>query len=154
MKIVLNNFILEKINLTNNEHLSLINKFEYDSDVKKYLFPYYSSFYEMVEKNAIGTDIFNNSYIIYYEDRIVGYIELENINNVSLNYALLRKERHKGIITKLIDELSDYLLDNEKVKSVKAIIRNGNKASLSAISKSKFEFVENKNDFSTYERKR
>lgn len=153
--IQLENFKLEQMVLTKIEHLKLIRSFDNDDVVKKYLYPYKASFYDLVESKTPSPTIFNNFYVIYYKDRIIGYIELENSQNVKLNCALLEHERNKGLTSRLLKELSTYLLDNyDDVRHVSAIIDNNNKASIKTVKNSGFDFYEESDGFSTYGRKK
>ena len=155
MKIILDNFILIKLDRTNDTHIDFIKKIDNDSDIKKYLYPYNATFDDFIDSRVAGFDIFNNFYIVYYENRIIGYIEIENYKNVFINCALLKNERNKGFGSKILSELTSYILSNyPNVLSVNTIIRNENQASIHATMKSGFEFIENKDGFSTYGKKR
>lgn len=148
----LDDFFLEKINLKDKEHLLLIKKFEFDNDVRKYNYPHSGSFYNLVTSNGFTSDIFNSFFIIKYEDRIIGYLEIEKSKDVYLNYALLKEERGKGLGPKLLKELSDYLLNEYKdeLTKIDIIVDNKNKPSIKATIKSGFEKIEDSNGFTTY----
>ena len=153
--IKLDSFLLEKINLKNKEHLLLIKKFEFDNDVRKYNYPHHGSFYNLVTSNGYTDDIFNTFFVIKYEDRIIGYLEIEKSKDVYLNYAILKEERGKGLGPKVLKELSDYLLNEyrDSIDKIDILVDNKNKPSLKATIKSGFEEVENQNGFTTYRRK-
>lgn len=155
-KIILENFELEKIDLTNKEHLQLIRRFDNDYLVKKYLYPYKDSFYDLVTESFDSQTIFNSFYVINYENRAIGYVEIENMKDTYLNYALLKEERKKGLASKFLKELSKYLLENYKefVNSVNTIIRNSNNDSIKASINSGFILTEDKDGFVTYSSKR
>lgn len=155
-KIYLRNFILEKFDLNNEKHLELIKKFDSDKTVKKYIFPNDESFYDLVTSISNSNTIFNSFYVIYYEDRIIGYVEIENMKDTYLNCALLKEERTKGIGTKFLNEIALYLLLNykDKVDSVNAMIESSNKASINATKKSGFTFIESDNELEKYSIKR
>lgn len=153
--IKLDSFILEKMNLKDKDHLLLIKKFEFDNDVRKYNYPYSGSFYNLVTSNGYTDDIFNSFFVIKYEDRIIGYLEIEKSKEVYLNYALLKEERGKGLGPQVLKELSDYLLREYKnsIDKIDIIVDNKNKPSLKATIKSGFEEVENLNGFTTYRKR-
>ena len=155
-KIILEDFILIQIDMTNDRHIKFIKEINNDDLIKKYLFPYNESLEDFIDSKVSGVDIFNNFYIIYYENREVGYIEIENMKNVSLNYALLSSERGNGLDSKLLKELSKYILDNysDQIESVNTIIRNENEASIHASIKGGFDFIETKDGFTTYSKRR
>ncbi len=153
--IILDNFVLEKLDLTNNQHLNLISAFDRDETVKKYLYPYKKSFYDLVSKGVSGSDIFHNFYVIRKDNKIVGYIQIEAPGETYLRAALLKEERQKGIISELLKELSKYLLTNYKeVNSINAIIRNTNLASINAVKKAGFINSDSDNEFETYTKTR
>ena len=148
----LDNFHLEKMDITNDEHLALIRKFDNDSLIKEYLYPYKDSFYDLVVNNYNSSSIFNSFFVIHYEERIIGYIEIEKQKDVFLNYAFLEDERKKGLASSFLKELSNYLLENYKnnVESVNGIIRNDNTASIHACKKAGFSLVKKEARFNTY----
>lgn len=155
MEIVLKDFRLIKIDRTNDAHINFIKEVDRDSDIKKYLFPYNDSFEDFMDTRFSGNDIFNNFFVIIYDNRIIGYIEIESFKEVKLNCALLRSERSKGLGSLLTRELIDYILVNyPNVLSVNTLIRNENKASIQAAINSGLEFIETKDGFTTYGKKR
>ena len=151
-EIKLDDFLLEQINLKNKDHLLMIKQFEFDNIVRKYNYPHSGSFYNLIVNNGYSSTIFNNFYVIKYKEKIIGYLEIEKTKEVYFNYALLQKERGKGLGPKLLKQLSDYLLNNysDYMDSVNIIVDNKNKASISATLKSGFDFVEESNGFSTF----
>lgn len=152
-KIILPSFELDKFDIRKREHLELVKKFDRDESVKKYLFPYKDSFYDLITNSVNGDEIFNNFYVINYENRIIGYIEIENKKKTFLNSAIFYNERKKGYSTLLLKEISDYLLINypEDVDSVNVIFRTSNSGSVSVLKNSDFQKVENNDvNFETY----
>ena len=155
MKIVLDNFVLEQINITKQEHLNLIKKFDRDDLVKKYLYPYKESFYDLVTESTRGDNIFYNFYVIYKDNKPIGYIEIEAPNKTFLNCALLNSERNKGYASMITRELSNYFLSNyAEVNSVNAIIRKNNLYSINAIENAGFNSIKEDADFITYNKTR
>lgn len=150
--IKLENFILEKIDIRNPKHINLIKQFDNDALVKKYLYPYKESFYDMVLDNDMSDFLFNSFYIINYQDRIVGYVEIKNIKDVDINYALLKSERNRGIATLFLKELSSYLLKEcqDQIMSVNTIIRKENIPSINASKKAMFKLYKEDSKFETY----
>lgn len=151
----LKNFRLEQMNITKKEHLELIKEFERDDLVKKYLFPYKESFCDMVSENDYSYKVFHTFFVVYFQDKPIGYVEIESPNNTYLNYALLRSERKKGYASMLLKELSLYLLENyEEVKSVNAIIRKNNLDSINVVKKAGLSKIEEDSSFETYRKNR
>lgn len=150
-KIVLENFVLEEIDITKKEHLEIIKIFDNDSLVKKYLYPYKDSFYDLVTDSIKTDDIFNTFYIIYTNNTPIGYMEIEKPNKTFLNSALIPTERRKGYSTQLLKELSSYLLKNySNVNSVNTIIRKTNESSIGTVLKAGLTKVEEDTNFVTY----
>ena len=155
MEIVLEDFTLIKIDRTNDIHNRFIKEVDMDTDIKKYLYPYNNSLDDFIDTRYSGIDIFNNFYVITYENRIIGYMEIESFKEVKLNYALLKDERGKGLGSLLIRELTNYILSNyPDVISVNTIIRNENKSSIHASIKGGLDFIDSKDGFTTYGKKR
>ncbi len=127
MKIInLENFKLEEIDITKQQHLDVIKKFDNDSLVKKYLYPYKDSFYDLVSEGYKTDNIFNTFYIIYFGVIPVGYVEIESPKETFINYALLKSERKRGYAQLFLKELYEYLFENTDIKSFNLIIRSDN----------------------------
>lgn len=155
-EIYLPSFMLEKMSLTNQKHLELIKKLDNDDLVKKYLFPYKSSFYDLVTENIESFTFFHNFYVIYLKEKIIGYVEIETPKKTYLNYAILKEERNKGYALLFLREIADYILNTyqQEVESVNTIIRKTNQASIQASLKSGFVLLEdNDPNFETFTKK-
>lgn len=132
-QINLKNFTLKQVNLSDKNHLEIIESFNNDDLVKKYIFPHKSSFYELVWEYVDTPDIFNTFYLIYHLEKPIGYVEVESSKNVYLNYALLNSERNKGYASLFLKELSDFLIDYKNVISVEALVKKDNIASIKVL---------------------
>lgn len=135
-------------------HLNLINIFERDYLVKKYLFPYKESFYDLVNESVKSDKIFHKFYIIKFNNKPIGYVEIESPNTTYLNYALIRSERKKGYATMFIKDITEYLLKQEEVNSVNAIIRKNNIDSINVFKRLEFDKVLEDSNFETYKKTR
>lgn len=156
-EIVLPSFKLEKFDVTKSEHLMLIKRFEFDSDVKKRLYPYKDSFYDLITDNIKSSTIFHSFYVIWFEERIIGYTEIESPRKTFINAAFLKEERSKGFGTRFLRELADYLLANyqEQIESVNTIVHSDNIGSIKNCLKSGFTQVPYKDsNYQTFTRGR
>lgn len=149
MKIELPSFILEKINITNSKHLQVIKEFDRDYIVKKYLYPYKDSFYDLVSNDLNSPTVFNTFYIIYLKEnnKPIGYTEIGIPKNTYINAAFLNQERGKGYGTKFLSELSLYLITNysDEIETINTIVHRENLASRKTCLNSGFIELETKN---------
>lgn len=151
----LENFRLEEISITKQEHLDMIKEFDRDPLAKQYLFPYKESFYDLVSDAYKTDDIFDTFYAIYTLDKLIGYIEIGRSNKTLLNSAILKSERNKGYSKQLLKELCDYLLTNySSVQSVDTIIRKDNVNSINTVKSAGLVKVEEDSKFETYRKTR
>ena len=94
MKIELPSFILEKINITNSKHLQVIKEFDRDYIVKKYLYPYKDSFYDLVSNDLNSPTVFNTFYIIYLKENKDYVTKFYDIGD-GLSVSFKRNEKRK-----------------------------------------------------------
>lgn len=91
---------------------------------------------------------FNSSYLIKYKDEFVGYIRLEELDwagNLNIQCAVSPEFRNQKLGSKILDEISNYILDNmEEVKKLRGIIERSNYASKAMANK--VGFVEESRD--------
>ena len=148
MKIELPSFILEKMNITNSKHLQVIKEFDRDYIVKKYLYPYKDSFYDLVSNDLNSPTVFNTFYIIYLKEnnKPIGYTEIGRPKNTYINAAFLNQER-AGYVTKFLSELSLYLINNcsDEIETINTIVHRENLASRKNCLNSGFIEVETEN---------
>ena len=109
-KIDLQDFTLESFDYDNKEHVSMINRFDIDSEINKYIIPKDESFSDVVDAyRYFKTDeIYNTLYLIrlLLTNEIIGSVELDGKKeDLYINYAILKKYRNKGYCLSLIKEL-------------------------------------------------
>lgn len=58
--------------------------------------------------------VFNNAYLVEHENNIVGYVYLsrQQHNNIYIEYLIIKDHRKKGHATNILDELIEYLFEN------------------------------------------
>lgn len=123
-KIDLQDFTLESFDYDNKEHVSMINKFDMDSEINKYIIPKDESFSDVVDAyRYFKTDeIYNTLYLIrlLLTNEIIGSVELDGKKeDLYINYAILKKYRNKGYCLSLLKELLERIKeDNEPSKSL------------------------------------
>lgn len=79
-KIVLKNFVLEQFNYENIEHLRMIDKFDTDREINKYIIMSDDSFSDIVDYYRQSNDdsIYNKLYLVRnLENEIIGSLELD-----------------------------------------------------------------------------
>lgn len=128
-KIVLKDFILEQFNDENIEHLRMIDKFDTDREINKYIIMDNDSFIEECYEQSNDDSIYNKLYLVRnLENEIIGSLELEvKENDLYINYAILSDYRNKGYCTNLLRQISELLLP--KVKKISLSIRKDNEKS-------------------------
>lgn len=91
---------------------------------------------------------FNSSYLVKYKDEFVGYIRLEELDwagNLNIQCAVSPEFRNQKLGSKILEEISNFILDNIKeVKKLRGIIERSNYASKAMASK--VGFVEESRD--------
>ena len=121
-KIDLQDFTLESFDYDNKEHVSMINRFDMDSEINKYIIPKDESFSDVVDAyRYLKTDeIYNTLYLIrlLLTNEIIGSVELDGKKeDLYINYAILKKYRNKGYCLSLLKELLERIKeDNEPSK--------------------------------------
>lgn len=118
----LQDFTLESFDYDNKEHVSMINRFDMDSEINKYIIPKDESFSDVVDAyRYFKTDeIYNTLYLIrlLLTNEIIGSVELDGKKeDLYINYAILKKYRNKGYCLSLLKELLERIKeDNEPSK--------------------------------------
>lgn len=141
---------LDYFNLYIDEELNKYWGYDYKIDLKdNKLDPDY--FYNMVN------DDFNNkewfSFIIKYNDLLIGEItlgELNNLNECSIGYRLIKKYQHLGICYKSMIILIDYLKNNIGLKALNAKAYKENTPSINLLNKLNFKCINNDDTFNYY----
>lgn len=81
-----------------------------------------------------------NAYLVRDIDDIIGfvYMYLNNLNELLLYMGIKDIYRKKGYASRIIQELTDYILDNFNINGVKVQVESDNIGSLRAIQKAGF----------------
>ena len=138
-KINLENFILEQFNYNNLEHFKMIDIFDQDREIDKYIISTEESFRDIIDYYRLYSDntIYNKIYLVrLLTGEIIGSLEMDGkSDDLYINYCILEKYRNKGYCTKLLKEITIYLLNNikqisllikeENIKSSKLALKNG-----------------------------
>lgn len=143
-KIDLQDFTLESFDYDNNEHVSMINRFDMDSEINKYIIPKDESFSDVVDAyRYFKTDeIYNTLYLIrlLLTNEIIGSVELDGKKeDLYINYAILKKYRNKGYCLSLLKELLERI--KEDTTQISLLIKEDNEPSKCLALKSGFEKV-------------
>lgn len=130
-KIVLKNFVLEQFNYENIEHLRMIDKFDMDREINKYIIMSDDSFSDIVDYYRQFNDdsIYDKLYLVRnLENEIIGSLELDGKeNDLYINYSILSDYRNKGYCTNLLRQISKLLL--LEVKKISLLIKKDNEKS-------------------------
>lgn len=89
---------------------------------------------ERLENSNNNKSIFNSAFIILDEDIPVGYLFISsNINDeVFLECSILKEFRGMGYGSRVTNEISDYLFEEQNIRSIKLDIDPNNKKSIMA----------------------
>ena len=128
-KIVLKDFVLEQFNYENIEHLRMIDKFDTDREINKYIIMDNDSFIEECYEQSNDDSIYNKLYLVRnLENEIIGSLELDGKeNDLYINYSILSDYRNKGYCTNLLRQISKLLL--LEVKKISLLIKKDNEKS-------------------------
>lgn len=115
MKINLKHFILETYENGNLEHEGLVQNFE-DERI---------SFIDSYKEHLMLTprekkDIFGVGYIVLYGNKMIGYMYISSVrrHKVELEYAVIKSERGKGYGESLLNEVTDFLCNDENIQEI------------------------------------
>lgn len=136
--------------IDNIEHIRFRKELVSDLKFKKY-FPY------ITEDNLLNSVIDDqeirlmNSYIIKDGDKLIGWIHLGGFNKeASFDLAIHPTFRKKGYAPIIIDEVHNYLFDNDIASTVECVIRENNHGSINCIEKTKYKKIAKMDDFYIY----
>ena len=143
-KIDLEDFTLESFDYNNKEHFNMINKFDMDSEINKYIIPKDESFSDVIDAYRYFTsdEIYNTIYLIrlLLTDEIIGSIELDGKKeDLYINYAILKKYRNNGYCLTLLKELLEKI--KEDTTQISLLIKEDNEPSKSLALKAGFKKV-------------
>ncbi len=126
----LESFILEEFNEESKDYFNIVRKFDMDEQINKYIIATEDSFSDIVHYyNLYNDSIYNSIYSVkLLNGQIIGSIELDGKkDDLYINYCILKKFRNNGYCTRLLREITMYLL--RKVKSISLLIKEDNEKS-------------------------
>lgn len=126
----LNIFELEAFNASKSTHVMCIDKLNQDPKVQKYL----GNLFYMIERiNRRREDNFvDQIYIVYFHDKIIGFISISIIDDMPLiSSALLKEYRGEAIGGLLLQNFTYYLQDYYNFEEIYLQIKDDNKVSQS-----------------------
>ena len=130
-KIILKDFILEQFSTENIDHTKIINEFDNDLEINRYIITNDSSFNDLVSYYSQMKEkgIYNKLYLVKnLENEIIGSLELDgNKDDLYINYAILKKYRKRGYCTNLLKQISYFLL--LEIKEIFLLIKKDNEKS-------------------------
>ena len=138
----LENFILEEFNEENNDYFNIVRKFDMDEQINKYIIATEDSFSDIVHYyNLCNDSIYNSIYLVkLLNGQIIGSIELDGKkDDLYINYCVLKKFRNNGYCTRLLREITMYLL--REVKSISLLIKEDNEKSKKLVLKNGYNNV-------------
>lgn len=99
---------------------------------------------ERLEKSKEDNTLFNSAFIVLDEKNPVGYLFISSMINdeVFIEYSVLKEQRQKGYGKRIVNEISDYLFENNNIKSIILDIDPSNKNSMLLASSCGFFFDE------------
>jgi len=128
MRIELNNIILSSYDKNNENHREILLEFigssksNYIHDIERRL---------QVDFSLDG-NIFDKWFLVSVNDEWVGYVFISKIirDDVYLEYSIIKDYRGKKLGKLILNEVSDYLIDNYNIKSINLDIDPSNVSSV------------------------
>lgn len=143
-KLTITSFCLENI-----EHLKFRNDLQKDELIYEFVSTSIEDdFYEVYSDNLE----LENSYIIKFQNTLVGYIYLtklaESEGLVELRYAVHPKYRRLGYGRKILEECRKYLFTLDNINGIELHIRKDNESSIYCAKRAKYKCIgENNNEY-------
>lgn len=118
---------IELINYDKEQHKSIINQIIAD-DPNHYV----KQIAERITKDNGDDFQFDKGYLVKLEEKIIGYVYFSPISNyrLYLEYSILKQERNKGYGKLILEEASNYILENYNIKKIILDIDQSNLASM------------------------
>lgn len=153
MSIKLRHFNFEALDFNNKEHYYIVNRLASEQSVKDYISYDFKNFVKEPKKKE---DIVSNgTYIIKKDDDIIGLVgtkELDNHGILELWMALNPSDSGHGNGTKILEEITPYLIEKvDNLNDIKFLINKNNIASKKASLKAGYNYVStDENGIETY----
>ena len=110
----LEHFLLKLYNKEDNIHNQIIDKIQKDDLNNEYLGNIYSMI-NKIEKRKEDDFLHNNTYIVYYNDKPIGYISLtHNNDDYEIIAGLIPEERNKHLGSLLLKEFTHSIFNEYK----------------------------------------
>ncbi len=140
-EIILPSFRLERIHLEGNGHIQWITTLNQEEECQKYL----GNLFRVFEKDAPP------SYIFKIGTTKIGFLQIETsqFQERELTYALHPRHQHRGYASRLVEEVSDFLLERE-CETVSLKIEPSNLKSICVALNAGFE-LQPRRDYRYYE---
>lgn len=118
---------LELVNYEKEKHEAIINQIILD-DPNHYV----KQIAERIIKDNGEEFQFDKGYLVKFKEKIIGYVYFSPISNYRLyiEYSILKEERKKGYGKLLLQESTNYILENYNIKKIVLDIDNSNLASM------------------------
>lgn len=86
---------------------------------------------ERLNKDNSNT-VFDRGFLVKLQDKIIGYLYFSSISNyrLYLEYSVLKNERNKGYGKLILNEATNYILENYNIKQIMLDIDKSNLASM------------------------
>jgi RimJ/RimL family protein N-acetyltransferase len=129
MKVIdLDDYVLEEFDYDNEEHINVVNEFDKDYEINKYIITTSDSFCEIIDYYRLSNNdsIYNKLYLVKDKyNNIIGEIELDGEKeDLYINYSILEMYRQNGHCTRLLIEVTKYLLN--QIKTISLLIKKDN----------------------------
>lgn len=87
---------------------------------------------QRLEKSKNNKCLFDSAFVVLDGNEDVGYLYISNVKNdeVFLEYSILEEFRGMGYASSLISEVSDYLFEEQNIRSIRLDIDPSNKNSM------------------------
>lgn len=106
-----------------------------NSYVKQLLIDDNSKYVKQVEERLnkkISNTVLGNGFLVKLQDKIIGYVYFSPISNyrLYLEYSVLKSERKKGYGKLILNEVTNYVIQNYNIKQIMLDIDRSNLASM------------------------
>lgn len=116
MKLELDNITLLLYDISDKKHNELLNDFEGNSKSQ-----YIHNISDRIKNSKNNKNFpFNTGFFVLLNDNIVGYIFISNCvsDEVFLEYSILKEYRGRKYGQIILNDVSNYLMDNYNIKSI------------------------------------
>ena len=144
MNIKLKSLSLTNFKISDKKKFNFVREINYDHEIAEFVTEDIVKLFipsEQEEKLTVGP-----AYIIEDKEECVGFIYFPKYDKeertVVLNYGVHPDHRNKRYGTKILEEVSEFVLNNTSVKNVELYINGYNKGSIKCAEGAKFKLEE------------